>query len=145
MSIKDEVDSQMKMLFLTFILISCSVTTAFASSYEFVVSCKDGYKTILVIKYGDIDPGKEYARVTAAKKLAPFHDNACSASDYNSRADCLDCPREEFEAATLSGDELQRLGSGDLTVIPEVAVGVPLRTIENVGDEIGRIGKKLGF
>ncbi|MCW2308096.1 hypothetical protein [Rhodobium gokarnense] len=114
---------------------------ALARGYDFVVTCQDGYQVIYTVRYGDIDPGKEYARVTAARKLAPFHGNSCSASDFRTAADCPGCPREQFEGGTITGDELARLGNGDLTVIPEVAIGVPIKTADKIIKGIGKAFK----
>lgn len=110
---------------------------SFAGTHKFFISCADHHKTYFKVKYGDIDPGKEWARVTAGKKFAPFHGNACSVQDYAEQ--CPDCEWEEFEAGTLTGDELTRLTNGDITVIPEVVIGVPLRA----GEEILKGLKKI--
>jgi hypothetical protein len=117
---------------------------ALAGTHKFEISCADGHRAFVKAKYGDVDPGKEWARVSVAKKFAAFHGNACSASDYKGDSQCPNCQWEEFEAASLSGDELARLGQGDVTVIPEVVVGVPLKTAENVGKELERVGRRVG-
>ena len=128
----------------SFVLLLLVGNQANAGKHEFFVSCADYHKVFMRIKYGDLDPGKEIAKVTAAKKQAQFHGNSCSASDYKGPSQCPNCEWEEFEAGTLNGDELTRLGQGDLTVIPEVIVGVPAKTAENVVKEGGRALKKLG-
>lgn len=119
------------------------ISTVSAGTHEFYLSCADRHRSFVKVKYGDIDPGKEVARVSVAKKFAVFHENSCSVSDYQGPGQCSDCVWEEFSAASLSGDELARLTQGDPTVIVEVAVGVPLKTIENIGKETERFFKRL--
>ncbi len=116
-----------------------SATSVFAGTHEFMLSCVDGHRSFVRAKYGDIDPGREYARVSVGRKFAPFHQNSCQVVDFRGAGDCPTCQWEDFTAASLSGDELSRLANGDVTVIPEVAIGVPAKTIENVGKEIGRV------
>jgi hypothetical protein len=127
---------KLKVILSSALLLVLLCTRAHAISYTFVVTCADGHKVIFTVRYGAIDPGKEYARVIAAKKLAPFHQNSCGAREYKNAADCPECPREEFVAASLSGDELSRLAAGDPTVIPEVIIGIPLRAAGKIGDVI---------
>jgi len=69
-----------------------------STEYVFTVSCPDKR---LVVEWGvgDIDPGKEFLRVSTGTKYP-----GCSVSDYNRNTDS-DLPRERFshEAAVIHG------------------------------------------
>lgn len=114
-----------------------------AGSHEFMLSCADGHRSFVRAKYGDIDPGREYARVSVGQKFAPFHGNSCQVVDFRGVDECPSCHWEEFTAANLSWDQADRLLRGDVTVVPEVVIGVPAKTIENVGKEAERVLKRI--
>lgn len=79
-------------------LISSSAECFAGTTYIFTVSCQD---RSLVVEWGvgDIDPGKEFLRVSTGTKFP-----GCSVSDYNDARD-QNLPRERYshEAAVIQG------------------------------------------
>lgn len=79
-------------------LLIVSAGMADATTYRFGVSCSDK-RFVAEWKTGDIDPGREYLRVTTGTKFP-----SCSVGDYDPSTDA-NLPRETYshEGAVIQG------------------------------------------
>lgn len=135
-----------------------STPSAFASiNYEFCVdrvSSAANEKFGARYKFGDIDPGKEVARVLVSQKYKQADTTSVGVTDYN-QANCG--PIREEANVTMTSDQLKALGAaigrgdipGTATVAVEVVSGITVKTVQETGKAAGGaahwIGCRLGI
>ena len=101
-------------------------------------------------KFGDLDPGKEVARVLVSQKYKRADTKSVSVSDY--KEDACGPVREEANI-TMTGDQLKQLGEavargdvvGTAVVATEVVTGVTVRAVEGVGKAGKWVGCRVGI
>lgn len=101
-------------------------------------------------KYGDIDPGKEVARVIMSQRFRQPITKSVEVSDYNSNS----CPGPEVTEVTVSAslEQLQNLtnavGSGNVPgaaiIAVEIAAGATVSIVKETGNIIDKLGREIG-
>lgn len=99
-------------------------------------------------KFGDIDPGKEVARVIVSQKYKQADTSGVSVSDYNKSCGAL---REEANV-NATGEQLTKLGQalgrgdpvGTAVAAGEIVAGVTVKTVEETGSALGRAAHWIG-
>jgi hypothetical protein len=131
---------------LLFIFISSAAMAA--GSYEFCVDRASPSKLErlhVIFKFGDIDPGKEAARLIISERYKQPDTTAVGVTDY-SAGSCSTNPVEEV-TVTASAEQLQNLanavGSGNVPgaviVAAAIAAGVTVSVVKEVGNAGGGI------
>lgn len=122
-------------------------TTAMAGEYDFCVE-RRGADTQIIrarFKYGDIDPGKEVARVIVSQRYRRVTDQSVGVSDYNETI----CGGRDIEEMTVSAsaEQLQQLGNavgrGDVPGAAVIAVDIAAGATVSVVKEVGKAGGGL--
>lgn len=128
-------------------------------TYDFCVTRETGAKVEVLrarMNFGDIDPGKEAARVLVASRYKTGAVKSVSVSDFV-EATCAGAARVDELHVTASAEQLQQLAgqvaSGDVVnasvTAGEIAAGVTVETVKAGGNAVVRliegIGKALGF
>jgi hypothetical protein len=122
------------------------------ASYNFCVTRRSdaGTETFHArVSFGDIDPGKEVARVYASQKFKKVGTTEVAVSDY----DPSKCPGpafQEVKLGTLSPDIIKDIGEkvaagdivGSATAITAATVNVPIATVGAVLGGLKKIIKK---
>jgi hypothetical protein len=128
-------------------------TSAFASgAYDFCVTQLKASQTRVVhsrFKYGDIDPGKEAARVIVSQRYRDAATQSVQVTDFDAKT-CAGPTTEEMTVSATT-DQLQHLanavGRGDVpgaTVIAvDIAAGATVAVVKGVGNAGGSIVKSL--
>lgn len=108
--------------------------------YKFYVECVEpSDRMIINFKYGDIDPGKEVARVIVAAKARNGH-NSVTVVDYDANDPTQQNAREEeYDSVNATLEQLQRIGNGDPIAVLEVATGLTVKTVVTVGGAVGSV------
>ena len=119
---------------------------ALAVSYEFCIT-RVGAATETFgarYKFGDIDPGKEAARVLVSQKYKQADTQSVSVSDYN-QAQC-GAIREEANV-TMTPEQLKKLGDaigrgdpvGTAVAAGEIVTGITVKTVQEAGKAAGGV------
>jgi hypothetical protein len=135
------------------ILVSIATDGAVASaSYSFCVSRRSSAsfeKFGAKYNFGDLDPGREVARVLVSQKSKQAGTTDVGVTDYN-QANC-GAIREEANV-TMTSEQLGQLGAAigrvdpvaAATVAAEIAAGITVRTVQEAGKIIG-VGKANNY
>ena len=124
-----------------------------SGSYDFCITRQSSTRTEQIhvrLKYGDIDPSKEVARVIVQQRYTQADTKALQVSDYSPRS----CPGPAVEEITVSAslDQIQRLmnalGRGDMPgafiVAADMTVGGTVAIVKGAGNIVGKAGKVVG-
>jgi len=134
-----------------FMSILTSATALAGPSYEFCITRTGTSVEVFGARYkfGDIDPGKEVARVLVSQKYKQADTQSVSVSDYNSAS----CGGIRDEAnITMTAEQLQALGQaigrgdpvGVAVVAGEIVTGVTVKTVQGIGNAISNGAKAVG-
>jgi len=125
-----------------------SSSPAYSSvSYAFCITRVSGPKIEKFgarYRFGDVDPGKEVARVPVSQKYKEADTTNVGVTDYNP-ANCG--PIREEANINMTSQQLKQLGSaigrgdvvGTATVAAEVWTGVQVRQVQAVGHAAGKV------
>lgn len=142
----------MKHLIILVLFSLCAPSLA-AGSYYFHVSCGDGHEAIARFRYGDIDPGRELARVLVGYDYGRVH-KSCSVGNYNPNIHGH-LPVEELKYRHTDGETISRALQGDPAALASIVIGVGETVANDLtkgpgknNDLVGKNGwlrKRLGF